>query len=212
MTLAEMTLQFVSLMNRTDLRNNTALASTFITQAILRIERELRVPMQEVTLLETIDDTYDPAVGLTIPEDYLELIGIYAGADQEYQLQRSQFSKVKAAAVGSTGYPREFTRLGNHWIIGPSPAVDDVLMIQYYAKFPALVAPTDTNELSEVAWDAVVYAALAAACDYYNDDRLPNFEKRYVQIVTNLQAAADGDALTADAALDPVYAWPDDGI
>jgi hypothetical protein len=86
-----------------------------------------------------------------------------------------------------------------------------VVVIYYYASFPTLVNPTDTNALSLVAWDAVVYAALSAACDYYNDERAKQFDARYNQILQNLQNMADGDELTADAAVGPVYSWPDDG-
>lgn len=212
MTLAEMTAQFVALMNRSDLRANTALASTFITQAILRIQRELRVPMMESTILYTIPAEYDADVGLAIPNDMLQLIGLHAGEDQEVELQRAQFSTVKRMANTGPGIPRKFCRLGGAFVLGPPPAVGDVLMIRYYASFAALVNPTDTNALSIVAWDAPVYGALAAACDFYNDDRLDKFEKRYNQILQNLQNMADGDELTADAAVGPVYAWPDDGI
>lgn len=212
MTLAEMTAQFVALMNRSDLRANTTLASTFITQAILRIQRELRVPMMESTIMYTVPDTYDADVGLAIPNDMLQLIGLHAGTDQEDELQRAQFSTVKKMANYGPGIPRKFARLGGSFVLGPPPAAGDVIMIRYYASFPALVGPTDTNALSIVAWDAPVYGALAAACDYYNDDRVGNFEKRYNQILQNLQNMADGDELTADAAVGPVYAWPDDGI
>lgn len=211
MTLAELTTQFQSLMNRTDLKQNAALASTFLTQAILRIQRELRAPLQEATILYSIPDTYDPAVGLAIPNDLLELISLNVGPHQEYELQRGQFSTVKSLAVNDTGNPLKFARLGGNWTLGPSPAVGDTVMIQYYASFPALVNPTDTNVLTLVAWDAPLYAALSAACDFYNDERVDKFEKRYNQILQNLQNMADGDELTADAAMAPVYAWPDDG-
>lgn len=213
MTLAELTAQFTGLMNRTDLKNNTALASTFITQAILRIQRELRAPLQEATILYTIPNTYVANTGLAIPNDLLELISINVGPNQEYELQRGAFSTVKDMAVNwPQGNPTKFTRLGGNWIIGPSPSIGDVIMIQYYASFPALVNPTDTNVLTLVAWDAPLYAALSAACDFYDDARVDKFEKRYIQILQNLQNMADGDELTADAAVGPVYAWPDDGI
>jgi hypothetical protein len=55
-----------------------------------------------------------------------------------------------------------------------------------------------------------VYGALSAACDYYNDERVDKFEKRYNQILQNLQNMADGDELTADAAVSTVYPWPSD--
>lgn len=212
MTLNDMTVQFVNLMNRTDLRNNTALQTTFITQAILRIQRELRAPLQEATILYTIPSNFVPGVGIAIPNDFLELIGLFYGPNQEYQLQRAELSTVKDMATNwSPGCSKKFARLGGNWIIGPAPLVGDTLLIQYYASFPALVNPTDTNVLSIVAWDAVVYAALSGACDFYNDERVDKFEKRYSQIMANLQNMADGDELTADAAVSPVYAWPDDG-
>lgn len=211
MTLAELTTQFQALMNRKDLSSNAALSSTFLTQAILRIQRELRAPLQEATILYTIPSTYLPSVGLAIPNDLLELISINVGVNQEYELQRGQFNTVKSMAVNDTGNPLKFARLGGNWIIGPSPAVGDVVLIQYYACFPPLVAPTDSNVLTLVAWDAPLYAALSAACDFYNDERVDKFERRYNQILQNLQNMADGDELTADAAMAPVYAWPDDG-
>jgi hypothetical protein len=212
MTLNDLTVQFQNLMNRTDLRANSALCTTFITQAILRIQRELRAPLQESTILYTVPSTYNAAVGLAIPNDLLELIAINVGVNQEYELTRGNYSRVKDMAVNwPNGDPEAFARLGGNWIIGPSPNVGDVIMIQYYASFPALVLSTDTNVLLQVAWDAPLYAALSAACDFYDDVRVDKFEKRYSQILQNLQNMADGDELTADAAMAPVYAWPDDG-
>jgi hypothetical protein len=212
MTLAEMTTQFVNLMNRGDLKLNTALQSTFMTQAFLRIQRELRCPMQESTIVYTIPNTYVNTVGLAIPNDFLELIGLFSGPNQECQLQRTQLSIAKdMAANWPGGNTIKFSRMGGNWILGPSPLVGDVITIQYYASFPALVNPTDTNALSIIAWDAPVNAALAAACDYYGDERVDKFDKRYNQILQNLQNMADGDELTADAAVGVVYAWPNDG-
>lgn len=199
-------------MNRSDLKSNTALQTTFLTQAILRIQRELRAPLQEATIVYTIPSNYVPTVGLAIPNDFLELIDLFAGQYQEVVLQRVNLGLAKdMAANWSGGYTIKFARLGGNWILAPAPLTGDIITIQYYASFPALVNPTDTNVLSTVAWDAVVYGALSAACDYYNDERLDKFEKRYNQILQNLQNMADGDELTADAAVGPVYAWPDDG-
>jgi hypothetical protein len=212
MTLAEMTAQFTSLMNRTDLKSNTALATTFITQAILRIQRELRCPMQESTITYTIPSTYVPTVGLAIPNDFLELVGLFAGQNQEVQLQRTMLGTAKdMAANWAGGNTIKFSRMGSSWILGPTPLAGDIITIQYYASFTPLVNPTDTNILSDVAWDSVVYGALSAACDFYNDERVDKFEKRYNQILQNLQNQADADELTADAAVGVVYGWPDDG-
>ena len=88
-------------------------------------------------------------------------------------------------------------------IIGPQPAVGSAIEVIYYAEFSPLVNPTDTNTISNIAWDAVVYGALSAASDYYNDDRAGSFEARYKQIAQMLQEQADADELTADAAVRP---------
>jgi hypothetical protein len=101
------------------------------------------------------------------------------------------------------GTPQVFARRGGYWVIGPRPAEGSIIEIVYYAEFAALVEPTDTNTISSIAWDAVVYGALAAACDYYNDERGQLFEARYKQIGSDLQNMADGDELTADAAVRP---------
>jgi hypothetical protein len=212
MTLNDLTVQFLNLMNRNELRANPALATTFLTQAILRIQRELRCPMQEATIQYVIPSSYVPLVGLAIPNDFLELIDLCAGQYQERVLQRTMLGTAKSLAANSSqGYTVKFARMGGSWILGPSPLVGDTITIQYYASFPALVLPTDTNVLLNVAWDAPLYAALSAACDYWNDERVDKFEKRYTQILQNLQNMADGDELTADAALGPVYGWPNDG-
>lgn len=208
MTLGEMKAQFTSLMNRTDLRNNTSLVSTFIDQAIMRIQRDLRVPMMEKSILATVGTSYN---GLSIPGDLLELIALTVDSDAdgspEYQLQRAELTTVKTLAQ-TIGSPRKYARQGSKWFLGPRPAAGDRVRIDYYANFPDFASDSDSNVLSEVAWDAVVYGALSAACDYYNDERLTNFEARYTQIIKALQEQADSDELSSDAAVAPVYSWP----
>lgn len=215
MNLSQLTSQFLALMNRTDLSANTALASTFLSQSILRLQRELRVPFMEKIVRYTIPDTYDNSLGLVIPSDLLELIDINVDSDgdglSDYPLQRVQLKEAMVRAQ-YPGVPAVFARRGGYWVLGPEPAVGSVIEIVYYAEFAALVAPTDENTISRIAWDAVVYGALAAACDYYTDDRGPKFEDRYKQIGGDLQNMADGDELTADAAVRPaLYYSQNDG-
>jgi hypothetical protein len=214
MTLSEMTTQFQSLMNRSDLKNNPSLASTFINNAILRLQRELRVPFMEKTIVYTIPAGWNGK--LSIPSDLLELISLSVDSDKDgvidMPLQRGQMKEVLAAseAFNAGSAPRVFTRKGGTWILGPSPAAGDQVEIYYFAEFAPLVAPTDTNTLSKIAWDAVVYGALSAACDYYNDERAKSFENRYGQITQMLQAQGDADELTADAAVRPAMRFEDD--
>jgi hypothetical protein len=112
MTLAELTAQFLGLMNRTDLNTTPSLASTFITQSIMRLQRELRVPFMEKVILYTIPSTYDPTRGLAIPSDLLELIDINVDTNNDgimdYPLQRVQ---LKDAQVASQYSDRPRSRL-----------------------------------------------------------------------------------------------------
>lgn len=206
MTLNELTAQFLAMMNRSDLRNDTALATTFINQAIMRIQRELRVPFMEKVVRYTTPSTYDNTEGLPVPSDLLELIDINVDTDgdgiQDYPLQRVQLKDAMGQSEALSS-PRVFARRGGFWVLGPAPPEGSVVEIVYYAEFSALVAPTDENILSRIAWDAVLYGALAAASDYYNDERGQLFEARYKQITQDLQSMADADELTGDAAVRP---------
>lgn len=214
MNLSQLTGQFLALMNRSDLNTNTALATTFISQSIMRLQRELRVPFMEKIVRYTIPNTYTPTLGLVLPSDLLELIALNVDTDNDgtpdYPLQRVQLKEAMTRSQLTGAVPQVFARRGGYWVLGPQPAVGSVIEIVYYAEFAPLVNSTDTNTVSRIAWDAVVYGALAAAADYYNDDRSQVFEARYGQITQNLQAMADGDELTADAAIRPALLFGND--
>ena len=216
MMLSELTAQFVGLMNRGDLKNNTNLQTTFINQAILRLQRELRVPFMEKTILYTVPSDGSFTGKLSIPADLLELIDILVDRDNdgicEYPLQKAGLKEVgtmsEPAYSGSA--PIIYARKGGSWIMGPMPTGGSQIEISYYAEFAPLVNPTDVNTCSKVAWDAIVYGALSAAADWFGDERAQQFEGRYKQIAQMLQEQADADELTADAAVRPAYIWNDD--
>lgn len=205
MTLGELKAQFKGLLNNNVINKSDSLVMLFINQAIMRIQRELRVPFMEKQILYTIPDGYTK---LAIPADLLELIAIMVDTDAdgvlEYELIRSTLTKVVSASEMPGTYPLMFTRQGGSWILGPVPAVGSQVLIHYYAEFAALNTDADTNTCLKVAWDAVLYGALSAAADYLQDDeRGAKFEARYGQITKQLQDQADADELTADAAVAP---------
>jgi hypothetical protein len=213
MQLSDLTTQFLGLMNRTDLTNTPSLATTFINQAIMRLQRELRVPFMEKVILYQIPNTYNPALGLSIPSDLLELIDLNIDSNgdgiMDYPLQRVNLKDAMRYSQ-LIDVPTVFARKGGYWIIGPQPAIGIWVEIVYYAEFAPLINPTDTNTISVIAWDAVCYGALSAACDYYNDDRAGAFEARYKQIAEMLQEQADADELTADASVRPALLLAND--
>jgi hypothetical protein len=210
MNLGDLKTQFKGLLNNTIVNNNPTLVTTFINQAIMRIQRELRVPFMEKQVLYTIPDGFTK---LSIPADLLSLKGILVDVDadgiNEYELTRRDLSTVLNASQ-LPGHPTVYARQGGSWILGKTPNVGDKVLIYYYAEFAALVDDTSENTCLKVAWDAVLNGALSYACDYLDDDRLDRFEKRYTQITTQLQEQADADELTADAAVGPALIYEDE--
>lgn len=205
MTLGELKAQFKGLLNNNVINKSDSLVTLFVNQAIMRIQRELRVPFMEKQILYTIPDDYTK---LAIPADLLELIAIMVDTDQdgvlEYELTRTDLNRVVRASEEPGMTPRVYTRQGGSWILGPLPGAGSQVLIHYYAEFAALNTDADTNTCLKVAWDAVLYGALSAAADYLQDDeRGSKFEARYGQITKQLQDQADADELTADAVMAP---------
>lgn len=205
MTLDEMKAQFTGLMNRRDLTANTALVSTFMDQAIMRVQRELRVPAMEKIVDVTIAPDY---AGLVIPSDLIELKEIRPAASQK-ALDKDTLDRALYAAY-TNGIPQIYSRQGGLWVLGPSPSAGDVIRVTYYAELAALTTGASENVLSQIAWDLIVNAACSKACVYFNDKRQAGFETEYSNIFTALQEQADADELGDDAAVSPALIYPTD--
>lgn len=213
MTLGELKAQFKLMLNNNVVNKSDTLVSLFLNQSIMRLQRELRVPFMEKQILYTIPDDFTK---LAIPSDLLELIAIMVDVDAdgilEYQLRKSSLTEVVRDSQVPGLPPRRYVRQGGSWILGPTPGPDDKILIHYYAEFAALSADTDTNTALKVAWDAVLYGALAAAYSYLKDvENRAEAEATYMQIAQNLQKMADADELAADAVLAPALHLDTDG-
>lgn len=210
MTLGELKAQFKSLLNNTVVNNNDALVSTFINQAIMRIQRELRVPFMEKEILYTIPD--DDFV-VAIPDDLLALKAILVDADgdgiNEYVLSRRDLSTVVKASQ-QPGHPTVYARQGGIWVLGNTPRAGDKVLIYYYSEFEELTSDSSENTATSVAWDAVLYGALSYAADFLDDERFERYEARYTKITASLQEQSDADELTADAAIGPALQYEDE--
>jgi hypothetical protein len=212
-TLGELKAQFKAMANNNVVNKNDAMVTLFINQSIMRLQRELRLPFQEKQILYTIPDGFTK---LAVPSDLLELIAIMSDGDKdgilEYQLRKSSLTQVVADSQLSGYAPRRYTRQGGSWILGPKPSTGDQILIHYYAEFAALTDDSSTNTALKVAWDAVLYGALAAAYSYLKDvENRAEAEATYTQITMNLQKMADADELAADAVMAPALALDTDG-
>src|SRR5262249_33922198 len=128
MNLSDLTTQFTGLMNRRDLAANTTLVTNFINQGLMRIQRELRVPAMEKTVLVTLGSPYN---GLVIPNDLIELISIIPQSSSvQKRIDKVDLTRAMGAAL-QNGTPEVYARQGGAWVLGPSPSPGDVIRIDY---------------------------------------------------------------------------------
>jgi len=188
MNKGELRTHFKELLNRSDCTD--ALADTFISQSITRLERNLRIPAMEKTHTYTISSS---TTELTIPVDFLEIIGLHHGNTNLSRLSLAKF--IEAEAGNENGTPKFFCRQVDKFSIYPYPTSGSAILT-YYASLPALVADSDTNSLTAVASDMIVYGALVYAADYFLDERGQLFEGKFQQGVGEIQSYAHDDEIS----------------
>ena len=202
MNYGDLKTHFDALLNRSDI--TPALTTTFIDQGIARIQRQLRTPLNENKTTYTISSSTS---SITLPTDFLEIISLYAN---EYELQRITMKKYRELQQSATvGKPKFFVREQQNIQLYPTPSTGDIILY-YYGEFPALVNNADTNQLTDVASDLVLYAALTYSADYYLDERRDLFEAKYQQFLNEIQEQADDQELNGGTQqIRPAYEYGD---
>jgi hypothetical protein len=190
MNWGELQTHFTSVLNRRDL--TPTLRDSFLRMGMARIQRELRAPFMEKSVLFEIGETYDK---LPIPDDYIALVALTVEG-QTTKLQRVNVDLAIKTAAQGIDKPLVFARQQQNWILGPRPALGTVIRMDFYADRPDLVELEDTNTMLVVAWDLITYAALVLAAEYYLDRRLETFEARYSTTLDALQSQADFDEIS----------------
>ena len=176
---------FLALLNRTDCSN--ALADTFIDQALVRIQRVLRIPPMEAQHKYTI--TSGTAVtSVVVPADMLEIIDVQFDGVALVRVPMSDM--VELQKHGEHGSPRYFTRERELIKIAPFPTSGDVYL-NYYAEFDDLPTDLSENVLTVIGSDLLTYTALSYAADYFLDERGPLFEQRSGQFLAEIQEQAN---------------------
>lgn len=175
--------QFKALLNRNDCTN--ALADTFIDQATGRIQRTLRIPTMERAVEVTFDDALPDS--FILPADFLEFIDLYredaTGGAKLRHVPRSTF--LRMPKVG--GEPCVYLRTGASVQVKPTPAPGTTLSLIYYGELTDLIAETDSNEISDIAPELLIYAALSLAADYFVDERRDAFEAVFTRTYQELE-------------------------
>lgn len=170
---------FKAVLNRSDITD--ALADTFIDQGIARIQRQLRIPIMEAQQNYTISTQTGSVV---VPNDMLELMDIYFDNTAVVRLPLHDMLQLKKGSEAGT--PQFFTRERSNILLYPEPS-SGTLTVNYYAEFPEMTSDSDENTLAKVASDAIIYAALTYASDYYIDERSQIFTEKYLSFMSELQ-------------------------
>lgn len=176
--------QLAGLLNRNDA--TTDQLNIFIDQAVARIQRTLRVPPME--RVQTYTVTEESPEMLSLPNDFLQLKHLYISNNAIEYVDLGTFLKTQDAP-GNT--PRLYTRVQGSFLLKPTPPKDLVITMVYYGEIPDLVNDSDSNFITEIAPDLLVYGALTFAADFFIDDRKDSFEQIAVRIFNEVQDQAN---------------------
>ena len=179
---------FKALLNRSDITD--ALADTFLEQGIARIQRSLRIPAMESQHKYTFSTLTSK---VTLPADFLEAIDVYFLNVALTRLPMREIQGLLSSA--ETGSPVYFAREGSEFLMFPRPS-SGTLVMNYYSIFSELSADSDTNVLSDIAPDLIIYAALTYASDYFLDDRAEIWNAKFFTFIDEIQTQAVEQELT----------------
>lgn len=200
MNYGEIKSHFNDLLNRSDI--TTTLTTRFIDQGIARIQRQLRVPMNEKVQTYTLSTQTS---SVTVPTDFLEIISLYHTTNELERVSMRRFRELSGSVY--TGKPLYFCRQQEKLQVFPEPTDGD-LVLYYYGEFPAMSADSDENVLAQVAPDLIIYAGLTYAADYYLDERAELFEQKYMTFLTEIQEQANDQELNGGSqAILPAYSY-----
>lgn len=173
--------QFKSILGRNDITDSQA--DAFIQQSFARIQRTLRVPAME----KIVETTFGGESYIPIPNDLLSIKNIYVEGQGTLDfIPLGRFMSLTRAV----GQPEVFTRVGGELRVWPTPPSGTVAALLYIGETPDLVADTDSNFLTVLSPDLLIYGALAFAADHFLDDRKQVFEDTFARAYTEVEEQA----------------------
>jgi hypothetical protein len=167
----------------------TAIIPDFITLAEKRIEREVRCRENEAALNVVLSS----GVG-TIPSDYVELKYAYIDLTPFRVLERTTARKIyeQFPNRSSSGIPTMIASDNGNFIFGCYPASDYTIVGTYYKRLTGVA--TSWNALATLCPDLYLFASLAEAADYTNDEaQLGKWNAKYQKVLSdiNMQEQAE---------------------
>lgn len=161
----------------------TALITDFIALGEMNLARDLRLWGMEQTSTLTTSGGAAP-----IPADLVEATRLSVLVDNQVRpllyVSAVQFS----ATQTYTGNPSNYTVLNGQFVVSPQPQDGTALSLTYFAKPVALSDANMTNLWTQVAGDALLYAALIEAALYIKDDaRAGLWQQKYQAAIDKVQ-------------------------
>ena len=185
---------FSKVLNRRDI--TPSLTETFIQNAIQRTQRLLRLPPMEKSVIIT------PTNGaVDVPGDLLQFLAVIVDSKVHGRISLSDLLTYREQGSSFNGYCIQDGEV----LLTPIPSGSSDVRIDYYGDFTSLVADTDSNWMTDIAPDLIVYGALSYACDYFLDNRKQLFEERFINTVAELAEQRMMDELSAGAQIQPAY-------
>lgn len=106
----------------------------------------------EVTLTE--------AAEITLPADFLAVVGVYRDTDPRVPLQPTDLQALHRSFMPS-GTPTQYAIVDGKLILNPSPDGSEDIVLRYFARLADLSADGDTNDILTKFPGIYVYGALA---------------------------------------------------
>lgn len=200
MNYGELKNQFQELLNRSDCSDS--LVVTFLRQGFSRLQRELRIPPMEREVNIVAES---PMESVQLPNDFLEMRDVLVG---DRPLEKLSLRQIVTKPTG--GFPSYYTRRGDHLVFRPYIPTGQKVDLLYYGEFGPMEADTDVNELSLIAPDLCIYAALSYAGDFFDLDKRVEWEGRYEQIRDELNGQAEREEMNGGSMMiQPAYPMPE---
>ena len=178
-------------LNRATDTQLTTVVGDLITLGEKRIYRKLRVRQMESTFSSTVDGSGSVA----LPTDYADLKFAYVSQSPVQWLERKPTQWLYTNypyRASNTGLPKFISRDASSFVFGPQPDSSYLINGTYYAKPAALSSAV--NAVFTANPELFLFAALCEAEPWLsNDERIPIWEKKYAQILQDVQQESDAE-------------------
>lgn len=176
-TYSQLKADVASWLNRDDLSANVP---DMITLGENRAYRELRLRCMEAALSSTISSGT-----ISVPERYVALKYAYVNATPVRKLERKDAEWIYQTypTRSADGTPKYIAREADSFIFGPYPDSAYTVKGIYYRRLPALSDSNTTNWFTENAPELLLFAALAEAKAFIEDnERVSLWNQKYMDV------------------------------